>query len=37
MGAQSLLPTIEELFNKLLITMDAIAETEPNVSVIINV
>ena len=34
-----LLPTIdvEELFNQLLITMDAIAETEPNVHSIINV
>ena len=35
--AQSLLPTIEELFNQLLITMDAIVETELNVHLIINV
>ena len=32
--AQSLLPTIEELFNELLIIMDATAETEPYVHLI---
>ena len=35
--AQSLLPTIEELFNQLLITMDAIVETDPYVHLTINV
>ena len=37
MWNQSLLPTIEELFNEPLITIDTTAETEPNVHLIINV